>query len=123
MSAGLPRRRLLQAALAGAGAAGLRALPAWPAEARVIAMTARRFTYEPSEIALKVGEPVVIEIRSIDFMHGMNIPDLDRRLDLLPGLVTRLELTPAKPGVIEFLCDNFCGEGHEHMQGRFVVSA
>jgi cytochrome c oxidase subunit 2 len=24
--------------------------------------------------------------------------------------------------VIDFVCDNFCGEGHEDMHGRFVVT-
>jgi len=90
---------------------------------RVIPLLARRYRYEPGEIALRAGEAVVIEIRALDFVHGMNIPDLGKRLDLLPGLVTRLELQPTEPGVIDFLCDNFCGEGHEEMHGRFVVTA
>lgn len=118
------RRRLLQGALAAAGAALLRAGWAQAADApRVIEMTARRFVYEPNEIALKAGERVVIAIRSLDFVHGMNIPDLGMRLDLMPGRVTRLELQPQAPGVIDFVCDNFCGDGHEEMHGRFVVSA
>ena len=118
------RRRALQGALAAAGAALLRASGAQgTAEPRVIQMTARRFVYEPNEIPLKVGERVVVAINSVDFVHGMNIPDLGKRLDLVPGRVTRLELQPKAPGVIDFVCDNFCGEGHEEMHGRFVVSA
>lgn len=122
MNAG--RRLALRGALAGAGAALLGA--AWAeasGEPRVIPLVARRFVYEPSEIPLKVGERVVITIQSLDFVHGMNIPDLGKRLDLVPGRVTRLELQPQKAGVIEFVCDNFCGDGHEEMHGRFVVSA
>jgi len=92
-------------------------------EPRVIEMTARRFQYEPSEIPLKAGERVVVVIKSVDFTHGMNIPDLKQRLDLVPGKVTRLELHPQAPGEIEFVCDNFCGDGHEQMHGKFVVSA
>ncbi|HYS14105.1 MAG TPA: cupredoxin domain-containing protein [Burkholderiaceae bacterium] len=118
------RRRALQGALAAAGAALLRASGAQgTAEPRVIQMTARRFVYEPNEIPLKVGERVVVAINSVDFVHGMNIPDLGKRLDLVPGRVTRLELQPKAPGVIDFVCDNFCGDGHEEMHGRFVVSA
>lgn len=121
---GPSRRVLLQGALAAAGAVLVRTGTARVAdEPRVIEMIARRFTYEPSEIALKAGERVVIAIRSLDFVHGMNIPDLGMRLDLMPGRVTRLELQPAVPGVIDFVCDNFCGDGHEEMHGRFVVSA
>ena len=118
------RRRALQGALAAAGAVLLRASGAQgTAEPRVIQMTARRFVYEPNEIPLKVGERVVVAINSVDFLHGMNIPDLGKRLDLVPGRVTRLELQPKAPGVIDFVCDNFCGDGHEEMHGRFVVSA
>ena len=115
---------MLQAALAAAGAALVRSgVAQGTGEARIIELTARRFRYEPNEIALKVGERVVVNIHSLDFIHGMNLPDLGKRLDLRPGLVTKLELQPSAPGVIDFVCDNFCGEGHEEMHGRFVVTA
>ncbi len=123
----LTRRRMLANAL-GFGVAGvtggalLRSALAQGAP-RVIEMTARRFQFEPNEIALKAGERVVLAIRSIDFMHGMNIPDLGVRKDLVPGQITRVELQPKAPGVIDFLCDNFCGDGHETMNGRFIVTA
>jgi cytochrome c oxidase subunit 2 len=120
---GVNRRVVLASAFAAVGAALVRVGSAQVAEPRVIKMTARRFVYEPNEIALKAGERVVVEIDSVDFVHGMNIPDLGKRLDLVPGRVTRLELQPKAPGVIDFVCDNFCGDGHEEMHGRFVVSA
>lgn len=116
------RRLLVQGAVAAAGAAIGRTIFAQDAgEPRLIEMTARRFVYEPNVIHLKAGEPVLIVIKSVDFVHGMNIPDLGKRLDLVPGRQTQLELQPQAPGVIEFVCDNFCGEGHEQMHGRFVV--
>jgi cytochrome c oxidase subunit 2 len=121
---GVDRRHVLQGALAAVGAAVLGAAFAQvEGKPRVIELTARRFAYEPNEIALKAAERVVIAIRSLDFIHGMNLPDLGMRLDLVPGRVTRLELHPKAPGVIDFVCDNFCGDGHEEMHGRFVVSA
>jgi cytochrome c oxidase subunit 2 len=117
------RRSVLRGALAAAGTAFLGARVARGAEPRIIRLTARRFVYEPAEVTLKVGERVVVEINSLDFVHGMNIPDLGKRLDLVPGRITKLELQPTKAGVIDFVCDNFCGDGHEEMHGRFVVSA
>lgn len=120
----LQRRRLLQTLLAGAAVLGVRAGFAQSAVVpRIIHLTARRFTYEPAEITLKAGEAVLIAIRSLDFIHGMNLPDLGLRLDLMPGRVTSLPLLPQKLGVIEFVCDNFCGDGHEEMHGRFIVTA
>ena len=67
------------------------------------------------------GVPVVLEFSARDFVHGFSLPDLKLRADLPPGTVTRLRFTPEQPGVHEFLCDNFCGEGHERMQGRMIV--
>ena len=89
------RRFALRAVLAAAGTAFLGARFARGAEPRIIALTARRFAYEPAEIPLKAGERVVVEINSLDFVHGMNIPDLGKRLDLVPGRITKLELQPA----------------------------
>lgn len=123
MSQVLTRRVALRAALAGTALALARAGSAQSAEPRVIELVARRFAYEPNEIELKAGERVIIAIKSLDFVHGMNIPDLHQRLDLVPGRITRLELQPREPGEIEFVCDNFCGDGHETMHGRFVVRA
>lgn len=118
----LDRRRWL-AAVASVSAAGWGSVPAQTGAApRLVEITARRFAYLPAEIGLKVGERVVIAVTSLDFIHGMNIPDLGKRFDLVPGRVTRFELQPTQAGVIEFLCDNFCGDKHEEMQGRFVVS-
>jgi len=90
---------------------------------REIEMTARRFRFEPREIPLKAGERVVLLIRSIDFVHGFNAPDLGIRRDLMPGQVTRIELQVKVPGLVDFLCDNFCGDDHETMHGRFIVTA
>jgi hypothetical protein len=51
------------------------------------------------------------------------VPDLKLRADLAPGQVVRLSCTPTAPGTIDFLCDNFCGSGHEEMNGKFIVKA
>lgn len=90
---------------------------------RVIEVVAQRFRFTPNEIKLKVGERVVLAVKSLDFTHGMNMPDFGKRVDLMPGQITRIELQPRSSGTFDFVCDNFCGEGHEDMHGRFVVSA
>jgi cytochrome c oxidase subunit II len=120
----LPRRRALAAA--AAGGFGL-VLVAWRVPAlgapRVIAVTAKKFTYDPNEIHLKVGEAVVIELTSLDVVMGFNCPDFKVRSDVPPGKVTRVELKPDKAGTFPFFCDVFCGSGHEEMNGTFVVEA
>lgn len=88
----------------------------------VVKLIAKRFHYDPGEILLKVGQTTVLEITSLDFVHGMKIPDLNLRADLPPGRVTRVRVKFDKPGSYDFLCDNFCGDGHEEMSGKFVVT-
>src|SRR5258706_14112415 len=88
---------------------------------RVIKLVAKRFVFAPSEIVLKKGQPVIFELTTQDFGHGFKIPDLDFRADFVPDQVTTVKLTPQKTGKFEFLCDNFCGSGHEEMDGHMVV--
>jgi cytochrome c oxidase subunit 2 len=106
--------------LALAGISGL--APAAPEE-RVIRIEARRFAYTPSVIALRRGEAVLLEVTAIDFPHGFSVPDLKLRADLTPGRPVRLRLRPERAGRFTFLCDNFCGAGHEEMNGTLVVQA
>lgn len=88
----------------------------------VIKITAKRFNYVPGEVKLKKGVPVVLEFTSEDILMGFNLPDFKVREDIVPGKVTRLRLTPDKTGTFVFLCDVFCGAGHEEMNGRLVVT-
>jgi len=88
---------------------------------QVIGVMAQRFTFTPNEIVVKKGRPVVLEFSSLDFVHGFNIPSLKLRADLPPGKITRVRFTPDRVGEHSFVCDNFCGEGHEDMHGRIVV--
>jgi cytochrome c oxidase subunit II len=88
---------------------------------KVVQIVAQRFSYTPNEIVLQAGQPAVLAFTALDFTHGFSIPRLKIRADLPPGQVTRVRLTPEKPGVYEFLCDNFCGAGHEQMNGKIIV--
>ena len=92
------------------------------AKERVIAIEARKFIYTPNEITLKKGEPVVLAFTAVDFIHGFFIPDMHIRADLKPGQVTEVRLTPRQAGEYAFLCDNFCGSGHEEMNGKIIVT-
>lgn len=108
-------------ALCGAVVVGAATRAAVAQAPREIELTARRFNFTPNEIALKINEPVVLLVRSLDFVHGFSVPELGLRADLMPGRVTRIELQARTAGVIEFVCDNFCGSEHEEMHGQFIV--
>ena len=91
------------------------------AKEKVIRITAKRFTFAPEKITLKKGEPVVFEFRTLDVFMGFNLPDFNVRADIIPEKVARLSLVPDKTGTFIFLCDVFCGDGHEKMSGQLTV--
>lgn len=117
------RRRLLAAGIVtAAGAvfgAGVTAQP----EERVVRIVARKFVFLPNDITLKVGEPVVLEFTALEVVMGFSAPELKQRVDIVPGQVARLRMVPDRVGTFDFLCDIFCGEGHEGMSGKIRVVA
>ena len=87
----------------------------------VIKITAKKFEYSHSSIKIKKGIPVILELTSLDRMHGFNCPKLGVRTDIEPGKVSRVRILAQKAGVYEFHCDIFCGDGHEDMYGKIIV--
>ena len=116
------RRRVLAAGIAAVGVAFGAVALAQPKE-KVIRITARKFVFLPREIRLKKGVPVVLEFVTADVVMGFNAPDFNVRTDIIPGKVSRLRLVPDKTGTFVFLCDIFCGDGHEGMSGQIHVVA
>ncbi len=109
------------AALAVALVVGAAPRTARAAGEQVIRVTAKRFEYEPSEITVKKGTPVAIEIVSLDRKHGFALPDFKVRADVKPGQTSVVRFTPDKAGRFTFHCDLFCGSGHESMTGTLIV--
>jgi cytochrome c oxidase subunit 2 len=87
-----------------------------------IALSAAKFQFSATEIRVRKGRPVTLVISSADFPHGFSIPDFGVRVDLIPGKTVELTFTPDRAGGFAFLCDNFCGEGHDRMTGMVVVT-
>ena len=118
----MKRRTLLSATLgalfAGAGAWAL----AQPKE-QVVKIVARKFTFLPNMVTLKKGVPAVLEFTAPEVVMGFNAPDFNIRADIVPGEVARVRFTPDKVGTFDYLCDVFCGDGHERMSGKIRVVA
>jgi cytochrome c oxidase subunit 2 len=115
-----PLRRALVLALVGGTVACVRSARAAPREIRVVA---RKFVWEPNVITLKLGEPVTLRLSAPEVPMGFSLPDFGVRADIVPGQESMLQLTPDKVGSFTFVCDVFCGNGHEDMAGTVVVHA
>ena len=82
---------------------------------RRIEITAKRFTFDPGEITLKKGEPVVLVIRSADVSHGLRIRELGLDTSVHAGATVEVPFTPGKRGDFVGHCSVFCGSGHGTM--------
>ena len=91
-----------------------------PAEVRI---GAKKFDFHPTKVTVKLSaSPIVLVLTSEDRLHGFKIlrPRHPRRRR---SGETRVPLIPDRVGSFAFLCDVFCGDGHDDMEGVLVVEA
>lgn len=115
-----------RAVLAGAAAPVLAGLGAWAAGApreHVVEMVAKKWAFVPETVRIRRGETLVLKLSAPEVPMGFNLPDFNVRTDVVPGGVATVSVTPDRAGSFTFLCDVFCGDGHEGMNGTLVVEA
>jgi heme/copper-type cytochrome/quinol oxidase subunit 2 len=137
-----------KAILALAASVGLTAAPPCVAIAQgpanqnqtpqIIAVSAKKYEFTPSEIRVKQGTKVELKVHSEDETHGMKLsvyPEgaKDKKKPGLlfdhpddNGKVTKdvdqiLDFVAQDPGTYEFKCAKVCGMGHGRMKGTLVV--
>jgi cytochrome c oxidase subunit II len=90
-------------------------------EPRRIEITAKRFSFDPGEITLKKGEPVVLVLKSADVAHGLSIHELNVNVKAKAGGTGEAQFTPNKTGDFVGHCSVFCGRGHGSMSMKVHV--
>jgi cytochrome c oxidase subunit 2 len=81
-----------------------------------VEIAAKRFGYEPSEITVKKGEPVILVVTSQDVSHGLRIRELNIDLTIPKGGESaQVQFTPDLEGDFIGHCSVFCGTGHGSM--------
>ena len=118
---GISRRTVMTAAAALA-LGSVTALALAKPKQRVIHVVAKKFVFVPNEIRVRKGETVTLKFTAPEVPMGFSLTDFGVRTDIVPGKGATLQLTPDKVGSFTFLCDVFCGSGHEDMNGMLIVS-
>jgi len=88
---------------------------------RRIEVTAKRFSFEPAEITLKKGEPVVLVLKSLDVPHGLRFRELKVEVKVGKGGTAEVYFTPNRTGTFIGHCSVFCGSGHGSMTLKLHV--
>jgi cytochrome c oxidase subunit 2 len=94
----------------------------------VVNVTGQQFTWtfqypsqkvQTSELVLPVNKPVEFKIHSKDVIHSFWVPQFRLKSDAVPGLTTKIRVTPDREGNYEVVCAELCGLGHSTMR-QFV---
>jgi cytochrome c oxidase subunit 2 len=101
-----------------------------PAGTRVVNVTAQQFAWSfeypdqqvtSGELVLPVGKPVQLLLHARDVIHSFWVPEWRMKQDAVPGIVTKLVITPNKMGQYDVICTELCGLGHGIMRSRARV--
>src|SRR5207247_4990364 len=74
-----------------------------------------------NEIHIPVGVPVRIQARTGDVIHSFWVPELNRKIDMIPGYDNAVLLQADRAGVYRGQCAEYCGLQHANM-AFFVVA-
>ena len=81
-----------------------------------IEVVAKRFRFQPSELTVKQGEPVLLVVKSEDVGHGLRFKELNVDVKTPKnGGTAQVQFTPAVAGDFVGHCSVFCGTGHGSM--------
>ena len=92
------------------------------APAATFQVTASKYEFTPTEIQVDEGDTVVLELRSTDVEHGLEIKELKVKVEIpKTGETVRTEFVARKAGTYAFKCSEYCGSGHSRMRGKLIV--
>ena len=69
-----------------------------------------------NELHIPVKSRVDVVGTSADVIHSFWVPELNRKIDLIPGRTTSVLLEANRAGTYIGQCAEFCGQQHAHMQ-------
>lgn len=68
-----------------------------------------------NEIHIPVHTRVNVVVHTTDVIHSFWVPQLNRKIDTIPGRSNRILLEADRPGVYRGQCTEYCGLQHAHM--------
>ena len=98
-----------------------------PVQVHVVAQQfAWKFEYPGSgvtsgRLVLPVGRSTQLELDSVDVIHSFWVPEFGQKSDAVPGIKTRLVITPTRLGTFPVICTELCGLGHATMRAEVEV--
>jgi cytochrome c oxidase subunit 2 len=97
--------------------------------ANEVAVTAQQFAWtfkHPNGVTsgtlrIPVGRSTVLRLHARDVIHSFWVPEFGQKQDAVPGMETRLVITPTRTGSFPVICTELCGLGHSLMRAKVIV--
>lgn len=70
---------------------------------------------QPPQLVLALGRTTQINLHTVDVNHSFWVPAFLFKLDAIPGMINRFDLTPTRAGTFRGMCTQFCGLNHALM--------
>jgi cytochrome c oxidase subunit 2 len=96
----------------------VRELAPYKYEAYILAQV---WAFLPNRITVPEGSSITFYVTSKDVQHGFIIADTNINMMIIPGQVSTLTATFDKAGEYNFICNEYCGVGHQTMFGTIIV--
>ncbi len=79
--------------------------------------------YTFNKLVVPAGRPVILQMRSIDVIHSLYLPELRFKQDLVPGLTITgwFHARDGSAGDYEIACAELCGASHYTMRGEMEI--
>lgn len=74
-----------------------------------------------NQIYIPTGKKLLIKVASADVVHSWWVPELGRKLDMIPGMESYMWLYAEKEGEYLGTCSEFCGVEHARMRIRVMA--
>jgi cytochrome c oxidase subunit 2 len=102
-----------------------------PLKPLVVDVTAQQFAWlfkypgyknaTSSTLRVPVHMTVQLRLSALDVIHSFWVPEFAQKQDAVPGLVTKLVITPKRLGTFPVICTELCGLGHALMRSQAEV--
>ena len=76
-----------------------------------------------STLRLPIHTTVQLQLQSRDVIHSFWVPEFSQKQDAVPGLLTKLVITPNRLGTFPVICTELCGLGHAVMRSQTTVES
>ena len=96
----------------------------------IVNVTGQQFTWtfqypeqkvDTTELVLPKDRPIEFRIHTKDVLHSFWVPEFRLKSDAVPGLTTKIRVTPNRIGKYQVVCAELCGFGHSTMRQNVRV--